>query len=69
MTAGEMADDLESVPMMVEKLQEENFRAVRVAAGDSVSLAVDDRGEVRQWGSFRVYFPFHHEILVSLAQD
>ena len=32
----------------------ETFRATRVAAGDSVSVALNDRGEVRVWGSFRV---------------
>lgn len=32
----------------------EIFRATRVAAGDSVSAALNERGEVRVWGSFRV---------------
>lgn len=31
----------------------ERFRATRVAAGDSVSVALNERGEVRVWGSFR----------------
>ncbi|PWN38141.1 RCC1/BLIP-II [Meira miltonrushii] len=31
----------------------EHFRATRVAAGDSVSVALSDRGELRVWGSFR----------------
>lgn len=31
----------------------EKFRATRVAAGDSVSIALNERGEVRVWGSFR----------------
>lgn len=47
------SEELESQPMLVEGLPEEGFRAVRVAAGDSVSLAIGDRGEVRCWGSFR----------------
>lgn len=34
--------------------QVEKFRATRVAAGDSVSVALSDQGEVRVWGSFRV---------------
>ena len=34
--------------------QVERFRATRVAAGDSVSVALSDQGEVRVWGSFRV---------------
>ena len=33
---------------------EEGFRTVSVAAGDSVSVAVSDQGEIRAWGSFRV---------------
>jgi len=32
----------------------DKFRATRIAAGDSVSVAVSDEGEVRVWGSFRV---------------
>jgi regulator of chromosome condensation len=39
--------------MQITKL-EESFRAVRVAASDSASLALSDKGEVRVWGSFRV---------------
>lgn len=35
-------------------LNEEEFKAIRVAAGDSVSLAVSEQGEVKAWGSFRV---------------
>jgi regulator of chromosome condensation len=32
----------------------EKFRATRVAAGDSISVALSDQGEIRVWGSFRV---------------
>ena len=32
----------------------DKFRATRIAAGDSVSVAVSEEGEVRVWGSFRV---------------
>ncbi|CAH7682448.1 regulator of chromosome condensation 1/beta-lactamase-inhibitor protein II, partial [Phakopsora pachyrhizi] len=49
-------EELESRPLRVEKLSEDDqsiFRAVRVEAGDSVSVAVSDRGELRAWGSFR----------------
>ena len=45
---------LETVPFVIESLEKENFRAVSVAAGDSVSVAVSDKGEIRAWGSFRV---------------
>ncbi|GAA5980709.1 hypothetical protein JCM11641_000182 [Rhodosporidiobolus odoratus] len=49
------AEELESNPMLVENLSTEQkpFKAARVAAGDSVSLAISDRGDVRAWGSFR----------------
>lgn len=47
-------EDLEAYPYVVESLVREGFRAVQVAAGDSVSVAVSDKGQVRAWGSFRV---------------
>lgn len=53
---GVTSEELEATPMQVEHLDDaggEPFRAVRVAAGDSVSLAISDRGELRAWGSFR----------------
>ncbi|WWC90461.1 uncharacterized protein L201_005396 [Kwoniella dendrophila CBS 6074] len=46
-------EDLETVPLVVESLEKEGFRAVKVAAGDSVSVAISDQGELRAWGSFR----------------
>ncbi|EIW68398.1 hypothetical protein TREMEDRAFT_32149 [Tremella mesenterica DSM 1558] len=46
-------EDLETYPFVVESLEKEGFRAVQVAAGDSVSVAVSDKGELRAWGSFR----------------
>ncbi|WWD02144.1 hypothetical protein V865_000182 [Kwoniella europaea PYCC6329] len=46
-------EDLETVPLVVEALEKEGFRAVKVAAGDSVSVAISDQGELRAWGSFR----------------
>jgi alpha-tubulin suppressor-like RCC1 family protein len=55
---GVESEELESVPMLVEGLQDEGFKAVRVDAGDSVSLALSDRGELRCWGSFRVSSSF-----------
>ena len=47
-------ENLESSPFVVEQLEKEGFRTVSVAAGDSVSVAVSDQGDVRAWGSFRV---------------
>ena len=49
---GQDSDELESQPMLVEGL--EDFKAVRIAAGDGVSMAISDKGEVRSWGCFRV---------------
>lgn len=40
--------------MMIDTLVEDEFRAVEVAAGASVSVALGLRGELRVWGSFRV---------------
>jgi regulator of chromosome condensation len=47
-------EDLETYPYVVEALEKQGFRAVQVAAGDSVSVAISDKGELRAWGSFRV---------------
>ncbi|KAK8854578.1 hypothetical protein IAR55_003317 [Kwoniella newhampshirensis] len=46
-------EDLETVPMVIESLEKEKFRAVQVSAGDSISVAISDSGELRAWGSFR----------------
>nr|GAT53034.1 predicted protein [Mycena chlorophos] len=45
--------ELSNIPHPVESLVAENFRTVRVASGDSICVAVDDKGELRVWGSFR----------------
>lgn len=60
-TAGDdntTSEELETVPMLVEGLQDGDFpfKAIRVAGGDSISLAVGDHGELRCWGSYRVSF-------------
>lgn len=49
-------EDLETYPYIIEALAKEGFRAVQVAAGDSISVAVDAEGDIRAWGSFRVSF-------------
>ncbi|ODN74877.1 hypothetical protein L202_07179 [Cryptococcus amylolentus CBS 6039] len=46
-------EELETYPFVVETLEKEGFRAVQVAAGDSISVAISDKGELRAWGSFR----------------
>jgi regulator of chromosome condensation len=47
-------DALSSTPYPIQALLDENFRAVRIAAGDNVSAAISSDGELRVWGSFRV---------------
>ncbi|KAI0807676.1 RCC1/BLIP-II [Fomes fomentarius] len=39
-------------PFPIHTLVEENFRAVKVVAGDSFSAAISDKGELRAWGAF-----------------
>ncbi|KAF8335878.1 regulator of chromosome condensation 1/beta-lactamase-inhibitor protein II [Cantharellus anzutake] len=46
-------EELETQPKTVDTLVEDNFRAVKVAGGDSVSVALGSRGDIRVWGSFR----------------
>ncbi|KAJ3568831.1 hypothetical protein NP233_g5451 [Leucocoprinus birnbaumii] len=46
-------DELTSWPWPVQSLVDENFRTVRIAAGDSIGAAVSDKGEFRVWGTFR----------------
>ncbi|GJJ06239.1 hypothetical protein Clacol_000429 [Clathrus columnatus] len=47
------AEILETQPMVAQSLADENFRAVAVSAGDSVSVALGLDGDLRSWGSFR----------------
>ncbi|PAV20470.1 RCC1 BLIP-II [Pyrrhoderma noxium] len=46
-------DILTSYPYPLQTLVDENFRAVSIAAGDSICAAVSAEGELRVWGSFR----------------
>lgn len=60
-------DELTAVPHPIQTLLDENFRAVRVAAGDSVSAAISVEGELRVWGSFRVnYFSKYNHVYALL---
>lgn len=43
-----------STPHPIQSLIDERFRAVQIVAGDSISAAVSQSGELRVWGSFRV---------------
>ncbi|TDL29218.1 RCC1/BLIP-II [Rickenella mellea] len=47
------AEILTSIPHPLQTLVNEGFRAVSIAAGDSISAAVSTTGELRVWGSFR----------------
>ena len=47
-------EDLEASPQPIQALIDEGFRAVKVAAGDNISAALDSEGRLRVWGSFRV---------------
>lgn len=47
-------DVLTSFPYPLQTLVDEGFRAVSIAAGDSICAAISDEGELRVWGSFRV---------------
>jgi alpha-tubulin suppressor-like RCC1 family protein len=51
---------LETQPMVIQTLVDENFRAVDVSAGDSVSVALGHEGDLRVWGSFRVSISCFH---------
>ncbi|PCH41194.1 RCC1/BLIP-II [Wolfiporia cocos MD-104 SS10] len=46
-------DELTAEPHPLQSLIDEKFRAVRVAAGDTISAAISAEGELRVWGSFR----------------
>ncbi|KAI0780458.1 regulator of chromosome condensation 1/beta-lactamase-inhibitor protein II [Trametes elegans] len=39
-------------PVPIHSLIEEEFRAVKIIAGDSFSAAISDEGELRAWGAF-----------------
>lgn len=46
-------DILTSFPYPLQTLIDDKFRAVSIAAGDSICAAVSAEGELRVWGSFR----------------
>lgn len=46
-------------------LQTDGFRALKVAAGDSISAAIGTEGELRVWGSFRVGLPLIFQSALS----
>lgn len=59
-------DELTSIPHPLQSLVDENFRAVQVAAGDSICAALSVEGDLRVWGSFRVrIFLIKHDLVVE----
>lgn len=48
------SDIAESTPTILKTLVDEEFRAVSVAAGNNVSIALGSDGRLKAWGSFRV---------------
>ena len=48
------ADLLTTIPHPLHNPVDDGFRALEVAAGDSISAAIGTEGELRVWGSFRV---------------
>ncbi|KAI0357648.1 RCC1/BLIP-II [Trametes cingulata] len=44
--------DTDPVPRRIQSLVDEGFRAVHVVAGDCMSAALSDKGEVRVWGLY-----------------
>ncbi|KAI0262595.1 RCC1/BLIP-II [Gloeopeniophorella convolvens] len=46
-------DLLTTIPHPLQSLVDDNFRSLKVAAGDSISAAISTEGELRVWGSFR----------------
>ena len=47
-------DLITTIPHPLQNLVDDGFRALKVAAGDSISAAIGTEGELRVWGSFRV---------------
>ncbi|RDX49855.1 RCC1/BLIP-II [Lentinus brumalis] len=41
------------LPVPVQSLVDEGFRAVKVAAGDCIGVALDSQGQLRAWGTYR----------------
>jgi regulator of chromosome condensation len=46
-------DELTAYPYIIESLEKEGFRAVRITAGDNIGAALSDNGSLRVWGTFK----------------
>lgn len=63
-------DTITSYPYPLQSLVDEKFRAVRIAAGDSVSASISSDGDLRVWGSFRVsdlYSPTRSQLMMNFT--
>ena len=58
-------DLLTTFPNRLQTLVDDSFRALKVAAGDSISAAIGTEGELRVWGSFRVGVPLIFQSALS----
>lgn len=58
-------DLLTMFPHRLQTLVDDSFRAVKIAAGDSISAAIGTEGELRVWGSFRVGVPLIFQMALS----
>jgi Alpha-tubulin suppressor and related RCC1 domain-containing proteins len=65
---GEPAEEeaLTVTPHPIQSLVDEKFRAVKAVAGDSICAAINDQGDLRVWGCFRVS-PLHHFLKTCLT--
>lgn len=56
LSLGREVNDDEATPRLVQHL--DGFKPVRVAATDCLALSLDAKGQLRQWGMFKVgYLP------------
>ena len=42
------------LPVPIQSLVDEGFRAIAVAMGDCIGAVLSDKGQVRVWGTYRV---------------
>ena len=47
-------EELETTPVVLQNLADQDFRAVDIAAGASHSIAIGHDGTLRAWGTFSV---------------
>ena len=60
-----LVEELETMPMVLQDLADQGFRAVDIAAGASHSIALGHDGTLRAWGTFSVCTRFLLTLLTS----